>query len=78
MSNPQNMCVANRAALFACMDNMDINYEQSFSCPICSELPHESTVIIMDGKEMGILSRTAKACVPPSAPADSAQVPIPL
>lgn len=45
---------------------LDIDYDASFRCPICSKLSHDKMVLIMDGKEMGLKKSLAKPYISPS------------
>ncbi|KAK9807615.1 hypothetical protein WJX72_004166 [[Myrmecia] bisecta] len=52
-----------RLALMAFLRQLDIPYGHRCSCPICSELPHEQLVLIVDGKAMGINKTFARPYV---------------
>lgn len=43
-----------RRALLAFIRLLDIDAVEAFKCPICSSLPPQEQVIIMDGKAMGM------------------------
>jgi hypothetical protein len=49
----------------AFMRQLDIDYDASFTCPVCIELPHDQQVFIADGKSMGLNKATFKDYVPP-------------
>jgi hypothetical protein len=51
--------------MMAYLGALDIDYEASFSCPICQKLPHSAQVVIVDGKAMGLPRVFAQAYTPP-------------
>jgi hypothetical protein len=57
--------VCDRNAMMSFIRCLDIDYKECFSCPICSVLPHDELVLIMDGKEMGMKKALAKQYIPP-------------
>jgi len=36
------------------INSLDVDYTKGFSCPICSQLPAEEQILVMDGKTMGL------------------------
>lgn len=44
---------------------IDVDYGNAFTCPVCSQLPHNELVVIIDGKEMGMNRALAKPYVAP-------------
>lgn len=54
---------------------LDVDYNDCFSCPICSKLSHDELVLIMDGKEMGMKKALAKQYISPRA-ADDDPIPV--
>jgi hypothetical protein len=58
-----------RKALKCFLRAMDIDYEEAFQCPCCSELPDNEKVFICDGHTMGFRKDGA---LPPSTPISQA------
>ena len=60
------MCVSatDRRAMLEFLKLIDLDYCNAFTCPKCSQLPHDELVIIIDGKEMGMNRALAKPYVP--------------
>lgn len=45
--------------------SLDVDYDQAFSCPICSQLSDHELTIIIDAKEMGLNAGLTKPYVSP-------------
>jgi hypothetical protein len=57
--------------MLAFMRLIDVDYKLLFTCPICSQLPHDQLILTVDGKEMGMQRTQAR---PYEAPVDHSVV----
>ena len=47
------------------MRMMDTDYERLFTCPVCSQLPHDQLILTVDGKVMGLQRCHERPYAPP-------------
>ena len=55
---------------------LDTDFEHGFSCPICSTLQHSQLFVIIGAKKMGMNRALSTPYIAPSAPDNSASVPV--
>jgi hypothetical protein len=51
--------------MVAVMEQLDIDYDHLFTCPICCHCSHDQLVLTTDGKEMGMQRAHEKPYVRP-------------
>jgi transcription elongation factor Elf1 len=44
---------------------LDTDYDRLFTCPVCSQLPHDQLILTVDGKVMGLQRCHERVYTPP-------------